>query len=69
LPEFVRRAHQSSGRFMALEVPPVGDDAPLGSANFMHAVLSPAREWFIQVPVEIHLKNGVVTRVSRYQNH
>jgi hypothetical protein len=53
-----------SSRLLLVEVPPYGSKSVRASENFRHARLSGQREWFVQTPVEIRLKDGKVIGAS-----
>jgi hypothetical protein len=46
-----------------VEVPPFGDFHP-GEAACIYGRLSDDREWFVQTPVEIKLRDGIVSAVK-----
>ncbi|MBX3435791.1 MAG: hypothetical protein KF847_20935 [Pirellulales bacterium] len=46
-----------------MEVPPFGDQSPpVGFTQL--AKLSPKHEWFVQAPVEITIRDGIVAAAS-----
>jgi hypothetical protein len=51
-------------RVLLLELPPFGERRPQSAGSVVHARLSNEREWFVQAPVEICLKNGQVINAS-----
>lgn len=50
-------------KVLLVEVPPYGEHAQHGPAHT--ARLSDQNEWFVQAPVEIQLKDGIVQQASR----
>lgn len=66
LPHYHRLASLEGDRrrkVLLVEVPPYGEHAHTGPAHA--ARLSNQNEWFVQAPVEIQLKDGVVQQASR----
>lgn len=63
VPQFEHRAAQGE-RIALLEVPPYGEsDSP---APRHHGRLNEDHEWFVQTPVELRLKAGLVTAVTTH---
>jgi hypothetical protein len=62
LPSYVELS--SMGHKVALiEVPPFGNLNP-SESGCVHGQLTADREWFVQTPVEIQLRDGIVTAVK-----
>jgi hypothetical protein len=66
IPRYLAAAEASPSpnrRFVLAEVPPVGDETHYSS--LLHTSLSQDREWFVEAPVELLIKEGIVISVRR----
>lgn len=56
---------QTKENILLVEVPPFGSTGSLKVTDCLTANLSADQEWFIQAPIEVRLKNGIVDSASQ----